>query len=91
MSTQTDVATASPHWREWFRGRRGWLIGGAVAVIALGLGLGWEWLAAVGALPLIVGVLPCVAMCALGLCMKGGGTDSCHQPGGNAGAPKKEP
>jgi hypothetical protein len=90
MNAQTDVATTSPRRRDWFRGRRGWLIGGAV-VVALGLWLGWEWLAAVGALPLILTVLPCAAMCVLGLCMKGSGTDSCHQPHGTDRAPKEAP
>lgn len=90
QNTQVDVATTAPSWRDWFRGRRGWLIGGAV-VIALGLWLGWEWLAAAGALPLILALLPCAAMCALGLCMKGGGTESCHQQGGNPAAPKDGP
>ena len=43
----------------------------AVGVVAAGLALGWEWLAAAGALPLLLSALPCVAMCALGLCMRG--------------------
>lgn len=52
----------------FFRSRRGLIL---LAAIALGLGaaLNWSWLVAVGIAPLLIGVLPCAAMCALGLCM----------------------
>ncbi|ORE91776.1 hypothetical protein ATO13_19330 [Stappia sp. 22II-S9-Z10] len=56
-------------------GRRGLLIA-ALAVIAAGLALNWGWLTAVGAAPLILSLAPCAAMCALGLCMRGG-ANSC--------------
>lgn len=54
--------------RDNLGGRRGLL---ALAAIALagGLALNWNWLAAVGVAPLLLAVLPCVAMCGLGLCM----------------------
>lgn len=54
--------------RYYLGGRRGLLILAGVTVAA-GLALNWSWLAAVGAAPLIVALLPCAAMCALGLCM----------------------
>ncbi|UOM37029.1 hypothetical protein [Acuticoccus sp. I52.16.1] len=57
-------------------GRRGLLIA-ALAVIAAGLALNWGWLTAVGAAPLILSLAPCAAMCALGLCMRGG-SNSCE-------------
>lgn len=41
----------------------------AVAIGVLGLALNWSWLVAVGVAPLLLAVLPCAAMCALGLCM----------------------
>ncbi len=50
-------------------GRRGLLIGGAV-LVAAGLALGWNWLTAVGAAPILIGLAPCLVMCALGLCMQ---------------------
>ncbi|WP_210254217.1 hypothetical protein [Rhizobium laguerreae] len=50
------------------RGRRA-LVALGLLVIGLGLVLNWRWLVAVGAAPLIVSVLPCLAMCALGFCM----------------------
>jgi hypothetical protein len=49
-------------------GTRGLVILGT-AVIAVGLALNWSWLVAIGVAPLLLTVLPCVAMCALGLCM----------------------
>lgn len=53
--------------RRYLRGRRGfWLVAG----LALGVGLAfkWNWLVAAGIAPVIVSLLPCAAMCALGLC-----------------------
>lgn len=41
----------------------------AVGLVAAGMVLNWGWLVAAGVAPMILGVLPCVAMCALGLCM----------------------
>lgn len=52
----------------WLRGRRGLVMFGTV-VLALGVAFNWSWLAAAGVAPLLLSVLPCVAMCALGLCM----------------------
>jgi hypothetical protein len=49
-------------------GTRGLVILGA-AVIAVGLALNWSWLVAIGVAPLLLTALPCVAMCALGVCM----------------------
>ncbi len=54
------------------RSRRGLMLTAAV-VIAGGAALNWSWLVAVGAAPILLAVLPCLAMCGLGLCMKGSG------------------
>ena len=40
-----------------------------LAVVGAGLTLGWGWLTAVGAAPIIVSVAPCLVMCAFGVCM----------------------
>jgi hypothetical protein len=54
--------------RYYLGGRRGlWLLAG-VALVA-GAAFNWSWLVAVGIAPIFIAVLPCVAMCALGLCM----------------------
>lgn len=62
--------TARNPWRGMLGGirRRLWVVAG-VAAVAAGLALNWGWLTAVGAAPIILAVLPCAAMCALGLCM----------------------
>ena len=67
-STPPEVATASNAPRI---GRRWLWIGGAILVLGLGLALNWSWLVAAGIAPLILGLAPCAAMCALGLCMGG--------------------
>ena len=48
-----------------------------LAIVALGMYLNWGWFVAVGLAPLVLGVLPCAAMCALGLCMGHGRKNSC--------------
>ena len=49
------------------------------AAIAASLFLGWGWLVAVGLSSIVLSVLPCVAMCALGLCA-GSGKKCSDQP-----------
>lgn len=51
---------------------RGLVLIGILTIGAAGA-LNWGWLVALGAAPFILGALPCAAMCALGLCMKGTG------------------
>ncbi len=77
--------------RGLLRSRLGLILTAAVIVTA-GLALGWEWLSAAGALPLLLSVLPCVAMCALGLCMmKGSNGKSCSSQQGSASPPEVKP
>ncbi|RVH28084.1 hypothetical protein CN211_25985 [Sinorhizobium meliloti] len=38
-------------------------------MFTLGLAFNWNWLVAAGVAPPLLSVLPCLAMCALGLCM----------------------
>jgi hypothetical protein len=64
-------------------GRNRLLVGGAaMALIAAGLIWQWSWLVAIGVAPLLLSAAPCVAMCALGLCM--------HRMSGSAGAVEKQ-
>ena len=58
--------------RSWIRDWRVLAVAG-LAVIGTGLGLGWDWLTAIGIAPIIVSVAPCLIMCALGVCMMGRG------------------
>lgn len=54
--------------RHYLGGRRGLIAAGAAIAVA-GLAFNWTWLVAAGIAPVLLSVLPCVAMCALGLCM----------------------
>lgn len=56
-----------------YLGNRRVMIFLAVAVLGVGAALNWGWLVAIGVAPILLAVAPCAAMCALGLCMKGGG------------------
>ena len=56
-------------------GKRG-LIVLAIGIAVAGMAMNWGWLVAVGMAPILLAVLPCAAMCALGLCMKKGGGKS---------------
>ncbi|HEX9571955.1 MAG TPA: hypothetical protein VF969_06825 [Burkholderiales bacterium] len=63
---------------EWWMPTKRWaLIGLAVGGAIGGLALGWDWVVAAGLAPLVVSVLPCIAMCALGMCAMRG-QKSCH-------------
>lgn len=63
-SLSRDVLRAARH---YFSGRRGLAVWSAIALVA-GLAFNWSWLVAAGAVPFLMGVLPCLAMCVLGLC-----------------------
>jgi hypothetical protein len=65
--------------RFWMRDRRVLAVAG-FAVTGTGLGLGWDWLTAVGVAPLIVSAAPCLIMCALGVCMMGRGRQASSNP-----------
>jgi hypothetical protein len=78
----------------WIRGRRGLILLAAVPIVAAAA-VGWPWLVAAGVAPLLLAAAPCVAMCALGLCMKGmpgGGssTATVHDAGGGSIQPGKD-
>jgi YHS domain-containing protein len=49
------------------------LIAAAIGLAVIGLASGWSWVVALGLAPLILGVAPCLIMCALGACMMGKG------------------
>lgn len=52
----------------YFGSRRGLFVLGAVIII-LGVAFNWSWLLALGIASLLLSALPCLAVCALGLCM----------------------
>lgn len=70
----SNGAACSSTFRLWWQKPIVWV--GLAALIVLGLVLNWHWLVAAGALPILFGVLPCLAMCALHLCSTGKGNTS---------------
>ena len=76
--------------RYWLRGWRGLTVLG-LAGATVGLWFGWPSLVAAGFAPLLLGVLPCIAMCALGLCMRRGGKSSCDLPDDESSAKNVTP
>lgn len=77
MTLQQSTSTAAPprgrdvlSAARYYLGNRWALLGlGSLAVIA-GLSFGgWGWLVAAGLAPVILSTLPCLVMCALGVCM----------------------
>lgn len=75
----------------YYVGGRWGLLGVAATVVAAGLVFNWNWLVAAGLAPLVLMILPCAAMCALGLCMKRQpdqqhSTDAASQKAGDASA-----
>ena len=54
-----------------FQPERKWLLGFAAAALIAGVAFNWGWIVAVGVAPLLVGILPCAAVCALHLCSSG--------------------
>ena len=70
----------------WLSKRRIVLLAG-LGALGAGLALNWNWLTAVGAAPILLALAPCAAMCALGLCMRGGGAKSCATHGETDASP----
>jgi hypothetical protein len=62
----------------YYLGRRRTQFVLAGLVIMAVLAFNWSWLVAIGVAPLLITVLPCLAMCGLGLCMnmRTGGSSS---------------
>jgi uncharacterized membrane protein len=54
--------------RYYLGGRRTLFVLAAILILG-GVALNWGWLVAAGLAPIIIAVLPCAVMCALGLCM----------------------
>lgn len=50
-----------------------------LGIVAIGMVFNWGWFVAAGLAPIILGILPCAAMCAMGLCMQPGKEGSCSK------------
>lgn len=66
----------------WLTERRSLLLA-ATGVAGIGLFWNWDWLTAIGVAPILLSLAPCLAMCAFGLCMRGGKAGAC-KPRDNA-------
>ena len=65
--------------RRYLGGRRSlWLVAGLI--LAAGLAFKWSWLVAAGIAPVVVNLLPCAAMCALGFCAHKMGSGAANRP-----------
>ena len=53
----------------YYLGRPRILMTLATVAIVAGLALNWTWLVAIGLAPILLSVLPCLIMCAFGVCM----------------------
>ena len=73
--TRPDQTSLTSHLSSAARsvlGNRFGLLAIAAGVIGLSAYTSWGWLVAVGLAPILLALAPCAAMCALGMCMKGG-------------------
>lgn len=64
-SLTRDILDAA---RYYLGGRRMLFVLAAVLIVG-GIALNWGWLVAAGLAPILIAILPCAVMCALGLCM----------------------
>ena len=64
-SLTRDVVHAA---RYYLGSRRGLLILATMAIVS-GLVFNWSWLVAAGLAPVLISTLPCLIMCAFGVCM----------------------
>ena len=64
-SLTRDILDAA---RYYLGGRRTLFVLAAVLIVG-GIASNWGWLVAAGLAPILIGLLPCAVMCALGLCM----------------------
>ena len=53
--------------RYYLGSRRGLMVLAGLAILG-GLAFNWSWLVAAGIAPILISVLPCAAMCAIGVC-----------------------
>jgi hypothetical protein len=88
MSTPPSVETNASLTRDllhaaryYLLSRTGIVILATIAIVA-GLAANWSWLVAIGIAPILLAVLPCAVMCALGLCMSRlfGGPSAAQSP-----------
>ena len=88
--TAPSMRLGAPRALQWI-GRRTVLLLAAVILSSGAAALGWPWLVAAGIAPLILAIAPCVAMCTLGVCMRGMGNSCPNTAASNDLAGRSEP
>jgi hypothetical protein len=66
--TQTSLTQDLLRTTQYYLGSQRALMVLAGITIVAGLTFNWSWLVAAGIAPILISVLPCVAMCAIGVC-----------------------
>lgn len=70
-STETGERSLSQellYGARYYLSRRPALVGMGAAALGIAAWFNWGWLVAIGVAPVLLAVMPCAAMCALGLC-----------------------
>ena len=77
LSVRADRSTNTPvaQIQRIALSRRGLVIG-SLAILGVGAFASWDWLVAAGLAPVLIALGPCLAMCGLGMCMRG---NSCNK------------
>jgi len=81
--TSRAPSEMGPNWRaaDVLKSRTAWLAAAAPVLLAAAA-LNWNWLLLAGAAPLVLKLLPCAAMCAMGLCGRGSECKSAFETAG---------
>lgn len=97
MPPSPSIKSETPLLQEWIHALRYWLGGrsGLIVIVSIvagaGLWLIWGWLVYLGVAPLVLSVLPCAVMCALGLCMHHGRGSSAQKSADNPNEVNTDP
>ncbi len=69
IQRQESLARDLLHATRYYLWRPRVLLTLATTAIVAGLALNWNWLVAAGVAPILISILPCLIMCAVGACM----------------------
>ena len=68
-SAEVPLSRLGLNLARYYLGNRSALLVLGAGVLLAGIGLNWSWLVAAGIAPILLSTLPCLVMCALGVCM----------------------
>lgn len=67
-TSRASLARDWLHAARYYLGRWPLIVSLSTAAVVAGIALNWNWVVAMGLAPILISVLPCAVMCALGLC-----------------------